>query len=360
MQGFSKIRLLTATALSFVLLNALGVDLRQGLSEQSILQGDRVEARSSGGSGRGGSFSRPSGGGSSGGGSSGGGFSGGGRSGGGYSDPYYRDYPSDPYYRDRPYSNPGPVVVPVPGGYGGGYVSTGGDAFLPLLVFMVLFLMFPVAAMYLARNGRGRGGYGGYPVATAGNRELANDIVTVTKLQVALLAQARYIQESLTELTLNSDMETPEGLAEMLRETVLALLRSPENWSHVRAMSQTVKSREEAAQLFEKLSVIERSKFSSETLARVGGRIRRQELRPGDDGPAAFIVVTLLIGTEDDRPIIDQDIHSAQELEAALQRIGAITPEYLLIYELLWSPQDASDSLTYDELLAEYPDLVQI
>ncbi|WAL62083.1 DUF1517 domain-containing protein [Thermocoleostomius sinensis] len=361
MRGFSKIQLLTATAFSFVLLNALGVNFHQGaLSEQSILQGDRVEARSSGGSGRGGSFSRPSGGGSGGGsGSSGGGFSGGSGGSGGYRDPYYRDYPSDPYYRERPYSNPGPVIVPVPGGYGGGYVATGGDAFLPLLVFLVLFMIFPIAAMYMARNSRSRNHYGGYPVA-GGNRELANDIVTVTMLQVALLAQARYIQERLTELTLSADMETPEGLADMLKETVLALLRSPENWSHVRAMSQTVKSREEAAQLFEKLSVVERSKFSSETLARVGGRIRRQELRPGDDGPAAFIVVTLLIGTEDDRPIIDQTIHSAQELQAALQRIGAITPEYLLIYELLWSPQDASDSLTYDELLAEYPDLVQI
>jgi uncharacterized membrane protein len=357
MRGVFNIRLFTATALSFVLLNSLGVDLRRSMSEQDALfLGDRVEARSSGARGRGGSFRRaPSGG--SGGGSSGGGFGGSGGSGGGYRDPSYRNYPSDPYYRDRPYSNPGPVFVPIPGGYGG-YVSTGSGGALSLLVFLVLFLMFPIAAMYLARAGRGRGN--GYAGATVGNRELANDIVTVTRLQIALLAQARSIQTELTELTLDADMETPEGLADMLRETVLALMRSPENWSHARAQSETVRSRDEAAQLFEKLSVIERSKFSAETLAKVGGRVRRQQLRPDDDGPAAFIVVTLLIGTEDDRPIIDPQIRSTQELQAALQRIGAITPDYLLIYELLWSPQDASDSLTYDELLAEYPDLVQI
>ncbi|HEY9659161.1 MAG TPA: DUF1517 domain-containing protein, partial [Allocoleopsis sp.] len=202
---------------------------------------------------------------------------------------------------------------------------------------------------------------GGRNIAGGGNRELQNDIVTVTRLQVALLAQARYVQERLTELTLSVDTETPEGLTELLRETVLALMRSPENWSHVRASSQTVKSRQEAAQLFEKLSIEERSKFSAETLAKVGGKIRRQAVKVDEDeGPASYIVVTLLIGTEDDRPIIPESIHSSAELQTTLQRIGGITSDYLLIYELLWSPQEASDSLTYDELLSEYPDLVQL
>jgi uncharacterized membrane protein len=352
MQSFSKSRLLAATVFSFVLLNSLGVNLQQGLTGQGAwFQGELVEAKSSAGRARGGSFSRPSGSGSSGG--SRGGSSGGGSSGGGYSNPSYRN---DPYYNDRPYSNPGPVIVPLPGGYGGGYASSSGGGF-GLLVFLLLFLLFPIAAMYLMRAGRSRGVNQG---AMAGNRELTNDIVTVTKLQIALLAQARDIQKSLTELTLNSDTETPEGLTEMLRETVLALMRTPENWTHVRAMSETVKSREAAAQLFEKISIEERSKFSAETLAKVGGRIRRQDIRPIDEGPASFIVVTLLVGTEDDRPLLPNTIHSVQELQAALQRIGAVTPEYLLIYELLWSPQDASDSLTYDELLSEYPDLVQI
>lgn len=31
-----------------------------------------------------------------------------------------------------------------------------------------------------------------------------------------------------------------------------------------------------------------------------------------------------------------------------------------MIFELLWSPQDPSDSLTDDELLAGYSDLIQI
>jgi uncharacterized membrane protein len=70
-------------------------------------------------------------------------------------------------------------------------------------------------------------------------------------------------------------------------------------------------------------------------------------------------VVTLLVGTEDDNPLFGE-IHSPQDLEAALKEMAATTSDYLLVFELLWSPQDPSDSLTYDELLTEYTDMLQI
>jgi uncharacterized membrane protein len=92
----------------------------------------------------------------------------------------------------------------------------------------------------------------------------------------------------------------------------------------------------------------------------VGGKVRRQALERRGQDPAAYIVVTLLLGTEDDRPLFSDKIYSTAELQAALKRVGAITPAYLLIYELLWSPQDPSDSLTHEELLASYPDLIQL
>jgi uncharacterized membrane protein len=199
----------------------------------------------------------------------------------------------------------------------------------------------------------------GQPEAVPGtNRDLQNDTVTVTQLQVALLAQARQLQADLTELTLNLETDTPEGRTELLRESVLALLRSPENWTHVFAKSQTFKSREEAESQFEQVSIEERSKFSAETLAKVGGQTRRQTLRAGDE-PAAYIVVTLLIGTENDNPLV-RPMHTIEELQNSLRQISALPPEYLSVFELLWSPQDSADSLTHDELLAEYPSLIQI
>lgn len=53
-----------------------------------------------------------------------------------------------------------------------------------------------------------------------------------------------------------------------------------------------------------------------------------------DRDPGAYLVVTLLVGTIDDRPLFDR-VQSASDLNAALQRLGAISPEELLVYELL-------------------------
>jgi uncharacterized membrane protein len=289
--------------------------------------------------------------------------------GGGYSAPYdYSvpyNYPSRPNYYPDSYPYPGsyrrPSVivvppqsypVPVNPDYGPGYgTSSSDDGMFLLLVLGCGIFVLPVLLNYM-RQARGN--------RYSSTGELDNDTVTVTRVQVGLLAQARYIQDQLTQLSLQADLNTQAGLADLLRETVLALLRSPENWSHAQVSSQTVKNRQQASQVFEQLSIQERSKLSAETLVNTGGQIRRQAIPVNKNAdPASYIVVTLLVGTADDRPIA-QTVHSAEELTAVLKRLGGISPDYLLIYELIWTPQDASDSLSRDQLLANYPDLIQI
>lgn len=60
-----------------------------------------------------------------------------------------------------------------------------------------------------------------------------------------------------------------------------------------------------------------------------------------------------------DEPPDAQALNSASDLQAA-RRLGGITPDYLLVYELLWAPQAASDSPSDDQLLTTYPDLTPI
>jgi len=191
-------------------------------------------------------------------------------------------------------------------------------------------------------------------------KELDNETVTVTKLQVALLSQAREVQSRLTELSLEVDTDTSEGLLTLLQESVIALIRTPENWTHVCSSSQSVK-RDQAEGVFQKLSLAERSKFSHESLVNVGGRVsqRQAPIASPDKDPSAYIVVTLLIGTEHDKPLFGE-IRNTQELRTGLEAIAAIPDTHLLVFELLWSPQADSDSLTYDELLTEYTDMIQI
>jgi uncharacterized membrane protein len=193
-----------------------------------------------------------------------------------------------------------------------------------------------------------------------GSSELTNDTVTVTKLQVALLAEARDIQLELTDLSVQADLDTPSGLSEFLQETALALLRKPEYWSYGQSSSEAVASRDEAGRMFEQLSISERSKFSVETFSRVNDhtRSRTVEIDPEIE-PAEYIVVTLLVGTEDDRSLFDL-IYSAEDLKQALETLAAIPPNSLSIFELLWSPQVSTDSLSYDELLTEYAELVPL
>jgi len=191
--------------------------------------------------------------------------------------------------------------------------------------------------------------------------ELENDIVTVSKLQVALLTPEGDLQEQLTELTMNADTQTSEGLVDMLQEGALALMRRGDRWSYVSSSSQTVKSREEAQQLFEQISLEERSKFTAETLVNVNGAVQERlaALSQELSDPGSYVVVTLLVGTADDQPLF-KDIQTSEALRETLGRLGSISPEYLLVFELLWSPQEEHASLSSDELLTSYSNMIPL
>lgn len=195
---------------------------------------------------------------------------------------------------------------------------------------------------------------------TMNQNELENDIVTVSTLQIALTAQAGTIQSKLSELSLTANTQTQEGLMQLLQASVQALLENSECWTHVLGSSQTVSSREEAETVFNKLSLQERSKFTAETLSNVDGKVTQQqvELDSNEEQPA-YIVVTLLIGTADDQPLFE-NLNSAHTVKLALEKVTAISLDYLMVYELLWSPQVETDALTQEELLSEYRDLVAI
>lgn len=193
------------------------------------------------------------------------------------------------------------------------------------------------------------------------HNELDNDIVTVSQLQVALHSSARAIQAELSQLTLEADTQTRSGLKQLLDASTQALLRQSEHWTHVLGNSRTLESREEAEKVFNQLSLQERSKFSAETLTNVDGQIQQQPLvKPeAKSEPAAYIVVTLLVGTADDQPLFEE-IDSAKAMQNALEKVTSSSSEYLMVFELLWSPQVETDSLTAVELATEYADLIAI
>lgn len=109
------------------------------------------------------------------------------------------------------------------------------------------------------------------------------------------------------------------------------------------------------------ISIEERSNFSAETLTNINGKIRHRELvEPDpDERLAAYLVVTLLIGAANDQPLFGQ-IDSVQAMQEVLKKVASMRSEYLMAFDLLWSPQVEIDTLTEAELAKEYTDLVAI
>ena len=335
-----KLKFFYTVLIAWGLINFVSLDITSSNPDRWISTNLEASAKSSGGRSRGGSFRRSSPSRSSSG-SRGSSSSGSRRSNGNYnySNPSYGGHSSNYGYSGYRNSNV--------------YLNS---AWAKFLLFLILALILIVLVMAIAQM------FGQWKErrSSGGPKELANDIVTVSKLQVALLAIASQVQKDISELIRNADLSTSEGLTQQLQAAALILLRNSESWTHVLASSQTVKSREAAERLFNELSIEERSKFSCETLSNVNGQVTEAELvNPEADEIADYIVVTFLVGTEDDKPLF-AEINSFTELEAALKKLAAITPDYLLTFELSIAPQEASDCLTYDELLTEYTDMRQL
>lgn len=326
----NKFRLLFATIASSAVLNSIQIPVP--LRSEKLIDSTAYAARS-GGRSSGGSFSRPS--------------SGGSRSSGSSN----RNSGSDSGGSTTPRSGSGYYGGGYGGGYGGYYGGgySSGSSTVLLIVALLILGGAGFFVWYLLKAGK-----------TKGRGELDNDVVTVTKVQVGLLAEGRAIQPQLTAIVQEADTDSIEGLHAALQEAVLTLLRMPENWSHVQASSQTVKTREEAEKVFNQLSIAERSKYTTETLTNAGGKLvkREFELDPDKD-PASYIVVTLIVGTADDKPLFSE-IRTTETLKEVLNQLSSLNPEYLMRFELQWTPQVESDSLTYDEMLMEYPEMLQI
>lgn len=269
----------------------------------------------------------------------------------------------------RTYSPPSSGYRSPGGGYGYGYGYPGGGIGFPFLFpffgigggFGGLFgiLIFFALANFLVQTFR--------RVGEAGDNDVpgySNPKISVGRVQVGLLAGARGLQKELDELGRTANTGSAVGRAQVLQESTLALLRHPEYWVYGAAQSQQT-ALEAAEAKFNQLALAERSKFTEETLSNVNDQLREGTSKaslPGSGGqivateaPGEYIIVTILVGTEGKLEL--PKINSSDDLRQALRQIGGISSDRLLAVEILWTPQAEGDTLTSDDLMAEYPDL---
>lgn len=245
------------------------------------------------------------------------------------------------------------------GYYGGG---GGGFFFLPMFfggggsgLFTLLLLVIVAGAIVQAFRGNGDG------ESITG----MNSKVSVAKIQVGLLASARSLQQELTRLALEADTSTSEGIAAVARETAIALMRHPEYWVYVSSAKENT-TFTLAEQKFNGLVMSERSKLNEEVLRNVGGRLIQGKTtaalpsESASEDPSEYIVVTILLAAAGESLSKLPVLRSSADLQSALSAVGSVPTDSLLAVEVLWEPQSDEYTLTSDEALTIYPDLVRI
>ncbi len=263
---------------------------------------------------------------------------------------------------------PAPRMSPSPRTYapsgGGGYYPGGGFGMPFLFPFIGIgggfgglftLLIFIAIANVVVRGLRGVTSDGDDYAAPAGS----NPPVSVAKLQVGLLAEARALQDDLNRLATTADTGTSQGLAKLLQETTLALLRNPEYWAY--ATSEDKQTRLlNAEQEFNRYTLSARSQFSAETLSNVNNQLTQAQPKAmltgdTDQAPGEYILATVVVATQGKLDL--PNISSTTDLRQALSQIGAVSGENLLAVEVLWTPQQSGETLSADELIAGYPEL---
>jgi uncharacterized membrane protein len=248
--------------------------------------------------------------------------------------------------------------------YGGGFglpfmpfygLGFGGGGMFSLLITLAI-------AGYLFRTFQSTFG------SDAGSAE--NPGISVAKVQVGLMAQARNLQLDLDRIAFNAETNTETGRAKILQEVSLTLLRHPEYWVYGSVSTDSPKL-SGAEAVFNRLTMAERSKFSEETLSNINGQVKKPTLAGGDKGgsltpqspaellalnaDAEYVVVTLLVATTAKLQL--PKINSENDMKQALQQIGSLAANGLLAIEVVWTPQADGDCLTSDDIMASYPDM---
>ncbi len=278
---------------------------------------------------------------------SGGGYSSPGYSGGGYRSPYSGGYG----YGGGSHF----LFFPSFGGYGLGY-GGGFGLFGVLAAVAVIGLVIRAVRAGRAASAN-RGGYYGdgddEVVAMPGRAYLY-------RLQLALGRSARGIQDRLAEFAAQGDTETEAGLAALLQQTAVELLREKDSIRYLGTDARGPMSLTNAETAMNGMALAERGRFQVERVRAAGGHVSRSAA-PAEEGKEALelVVVTLIVATRTPLEKFSSTGSPASpaDLDALLAELGGVSPDAILGIEVVWTPADPNDSMTETDVMTTYPDL---
>ena len=236
-------------------------------------------------------------------------------------------------------------------GYGGGFSS--------IMVLAVLGIA-AFSLVRVARRFRGSGG-GGWGLQSDDQYEEDSSVVPgrayVYGFQAGLGRSARGIQDRLARFASEGDTSTESGLASLLQQTALELMREKDSIRYAGSDGGGPMSLANAETKMNGLALAERSRFQVERIRGSDGHVRRSEAT-AEEGKEAleYIVVTLVVATR--TPMTTwKGITDRADLDLSLEQLGGVSSTGILGLEVIWTPADPNDSMTETDLMTTYPEL---
>ena len=294
--------------------------------------------------------------------------------GGGYRSSGVTIAPVVPIVRGRSHSHPTPIVagpeVATPLSL---RIPSDDEILLGVLGFFLIWIWVPPVnhAVNRAVSGVGTSLSGVWTTLdTILSSSALGRGVTVAQLSVALEIPNRDDENSLLSildrLAQTARTDSRVGLQNLTSQVALELLRCKASIVSAHAESKKFMSIEPAQRNFNARVDQERAKFEQETaISQYGGvnysgassTTSSSSSSSGCD-KATVAVVTLVIVIDGDSTTLPA-IRSMANVEQALQRIAsdAKVSDCLQSAEILWTPQDQSETLTLQDVIADYPKL---
>jgi uncharacterized membrane protein len=242
------------------------------------------------------------------------------------------------------------------GGYGGGGFGLGSLLMLAVVGFGIVTV---VRGLRRARAGGGSGGamsfFGGHD--DDDEVDVIPDRAYIYKVQLGLGRSARDIQERLARFAAEGDTSSESGLAHLLQQTSLELMRHKDSIRYGALEASGPMSLTNGETKMNAAALAERSRFQIERVRGADGNVRRSDAAAAESNDALeYLVVTLVVAAR--KPVVQvKEVADPAQLQALLGELGGVPASALLGMEVIWTPADPNDSLSKDDLVTTYPEL---
>jgi uncharacterized membrane protein len=256
------------------------------------------------------------------------------------------------------------------GGYsgGGGGLGCGGICCVIVVVGIVLVVMFiqnrrAGTSMMAGPMNMGPQGFappGGAPMGGGmSGGYMGPNAMHVSQISIGLDWRARaQLQQHLMQLAQTGDTRSPQGLTNLLNETVLALRRNEISWLYAAYKDQGSHAPQQAQSVFQQLANEARSRFRTELVRGAAGQLNEQatpEMRARADEGKGTVVVTIVLATR--RPMQGFNVADAGQVRNALSDRGTLNAQQMVALEVVWSPAAENDRMSTAELEQFYPEM---